>query len=403
LIKQSLLDGAASAHYLLGSKFFRTDKMAKKITIIGAGFAGLAAAEKYRKLDASAQITIIGKKPEFVYLPSLIWIPSGRRKGSDIVVPLQAYFSRRNIIFHQGAATGIENNGRTVITENGKVDNDGLIIACGGRFIKKLPGIEHAITPCEGVKSAEAIRDRLAVLTPGSTVACGFAGNPKEPAAMRGGPMFEFLFGIDKQLRKERRRKDIKVVFFSPAPKPGIRLGESAVAKLMSRMKKQDIEIHIGHKMKKFEAGKVVTEGGEFAADLILFMPGMTGNKWFANSGLPLSDGGLIIGNELCQVKGFNNVYVAGDSGSLPGPGWLPKQAHMAELQARAAAHNLYDELAGRQPTDKFKTELVCIVDSGDTGSLVYRSEQRSVMLPNMRPLHWAKRLFEGWHLRQYR
>ena len=161
--------------------------MTKNITIIGTGFGGLAAAEKYRKLDTSANITIIGKQAEFVYLPSLIWIPSGKRKGSDIVVPLENYFTRRNITFHQGAATGIENEGRTVITENGKVDNDGLIIACGGRFIKKLPGIEHAITPCEGVKAAEAIGERLAALKSGSTIAVGFSGNPKEPAAMRGG------------------------------------------------------------------------------------------------------------------------------------------------------------------------------------------------------------------------
>lgn len=377
--------------------------MTKKITIIGTGFAGLAAAEKYRKIDPNAEITVIGKQAEFVFLPSLIWIPSGRRTGADITVPLGSYFKRRNIKFHAGAATNIENGGRTVVTENGKIDNDGLIIACGGRFIKKLPGIEHALTPCEGVKSAEAIRDRLAALKPGSTIAIGFSGNPKEPAAMRGGPMFEFLFGIDQQLRREGRRDDIKMVFFSPAPKPGIRLGEAAVDKLVGRMKKQNIEIHTGHKMVKFEANKVVTEGGEFAADLILFMPGMTGNKWFANSGLPISEGGLIKANALCQVEGFDKVYVAGDSGSLPGPGWLPKQAHMAELQAKAAAKNLHDELAGKIASEKFKTELICIVDSGNKGALVFRTENRSLMLPNLRILHWAKRIFEQYHMRQYR
>jgi len=377
--------------------------MSKRITIIGTGFAGLAAAEKYRKLDPSAEITMIGKAQEFVYLPSLIWIPSGKRKGSDIVVPLASFFKRRNIKFHQGAATGVENGGRTVITENGKVENDGLVIACGGRFIKKLPGIEHAITPCEGVKSAEAIRDRLKNLKAGSTVAIGFAGNPKEPSAMRGGPMFEFLFGIDKQLRAEGRRDDITVAFFCPAPKPGIRLGEKAVDALLGRMKKQNIDIHIGHKMKKFEADKVITEGGEFRADLILFMPGMTGNKWFANTDLPLSEGGMIKANEMCQVDGLEHVYVAGDSGSYPGPGWMPKQAHMAELQARAGAQNLFDELSGGKAQEKFKTELICIVDSGNKGALVFRSPKRSIMLPNMRILHWAKRIFEGMHMRQYR
>lgn len=51
--------------------------------------------------------------------------------------------------------------GRVVETTTGGVLNDALVIASGGRFLKKLPGIEHAITPCEGISAAERIRDRL--------------------------------------------------------------------------------------------------------------------------------------------------------------------------------------------------------------------------------------------------
>jgi sulfide:quinone oxidoreductase len=66
---------------------------------------------------------------------------------------------------------------------------------------------------------AEKIRDRLAAMDSGA-IAAGFAGNPNEPSAMRGGPMFEFLFGIDRQLIRERRRDRFKLVFFSPAKEP---------------------------------------------------------------------------------------------------------------------------------------------------------------------------------------
>lgn len=52
--------------------------------------------------------------------------------------------------YHKGSATGLKDGGRTLVTNSGEVGNDGLIICSGGRFIKKLPGIEHAITPCEG-------------------------------------------------------------------------------------------------------------------------------------------------------------------------------------------------------------------------------------------------------------
>jgi len=215
--------------------------------------------------------------------------------------------------------------------------------------------------------------------------------------------MFEFLFGIDQQLREEKRRDKFKLVFFSPAPKPGIRMGEKAVNGILSRMQKCDIKTHLGNKMKGFESNKVITEGGEFEADLILFMPGMTGNKWFKNSPLPLSEGGLLKANKHCQIEGLENVYVAGDSGSFTGPGWMPKQAHMADLQAIAAAENLLDELSGKQVQATFKPELMCIIDSNTKGVFTLRNENRQFVLPPMRIFHWAKRFFEWWYLRGLR
>ena len=374
----------------------------KKITIIGAGFAALSSVRELRKHNKELAITVIAPRAELHYLPGIIWIPSGIRKREDLIVPLGNFFSRMNVTFHKGNVTGLRDGGRIVETDNGDVANDALIIASGGRFIKKLPGIEHSITPCEGITAAEQIRDRLNALQ-GGTIAIGFAGNPNEPSAMRGGPMFEFLFGTDTLLRQQGRRDKFKLVFFSPADKPGNRLGEKAVKGLLDEMQKRGIETHLGHKMKGFEADKVKTEGGEFAADLILFMPGMTGNLWFDNTTLPRSAGGLLKANQHCKVEGFDKVYVAGDSGSFPGPDWMPKQAHMADLQAEAAAKNVLAELNGSAADATFKIELMCIVDSNNKGMLVSRTEQKNLMLPNCRLFHWAKRGFEWWYLRQYR
>jgi sulfide:quinone oxidoreductase len=287
-------------------------------------------------------------------------------------------------------------------TTAGEIENDGLIIASGGRFIKKLPGIEHAITPCEGIAATVKIRERLAALESG-TIAIGFSGNPKEPSAMRGGPMFEFLFGIDRQLRLEKRRDKFKLIFFTPAQKPGQRLGPKAVEGLIKEMEKRDIETHLGHKMVSFSSSSVTTENGSFDADLILFMPGMTGNQWFDQTSLPRSPGGLIKADQHCQVEGMERVYVAGDSGSFPGPDWMPKQAHMADLQAAAAAQNLLAEFRGETPSETFKVELVCIVDSQTSGMLVARTMKRNIVMPNMVIFHWLKRFFEWWYLRQYR
>jgi len=373
-----------------------------RITVIGAGFGALTAIRKLRAGDAGVQIDVIAPKPEFVYFPGTIWVPTGLRKPEDLVVPLHNFFRRMKVTFHKAEVTGLRDGGRTLETSAGDISNDGLIIASGGRFIRKLPGIEHSITPCGGIDAVVKIRDRLAAMD-GGTIAFGFAGNPKEPSAMRGGPVFEFLFGIDNWLRKQGRREKFKLVFFTPAPKPGARLGPKAVEGIMNEMAKRDIVTHLGHKMKAFEANKVITEGAEFEADLILFMPGMTGNLWFDNTNLPRSEGGLLKANGFCQVEGMDKVYVAGDSGSFPGPEWMPKQAHMADLQATTAASNLLAELAGKPASDTFKVELLCIIDSYNKGMLVARTLKRNFVLPSMLPLHWVKRYFEWMYLRKYR
>jgi sulfide:quinone oxidoreductase len=287
-------------------------------------------------------------------------------------------------------------------TTAGDVANDAIVIATGGRFIKKLPGIEHSITPCEGIAAAERIRDRLRQLQ-GGTIAVGFAGNPQEPGAMRGGPMFEFLFGIDQLLRREKRRDKFELVFFSPAAQPGNRLGAAAVERILAEMKRRDVKTDLGHKLVRFEADRVITETGGILADMILFMPGLTGSAWFDATELPRSPGGLLQADEFCRVPGWSHVYVAGDGGSYPGPDWMPKQAHMADLQGEAAAVNLIAALRGEEPTRTFKAELMCIVDGLDRGILVVRTPERNLVLPPLRGMHWAKRAFEKMYLRKYR
>jgi len=377
-------------------------KAARNITVLGAGFAGLSTIRELRQRDPEVEITLVAPRPELHYLPGIIWIPSGLRRREDLVVPLDDFLRRQRVRFVAAEVTGLADGGRTVLTTAGEVVNDGLVIATGGRFIKKLPGIEHAITPCEGIAAAERIRDRLREMTRG-TIAIGFAGNPNEPSAVRGGPMFEFLFGIDEQLKREGRRQRFELVFFNPSSEPGNRLGMKAVKYLLREMERRGIRTHLGHKLVRFDADHVVTEGGSFAADLILFMPGMTGNAWFDATTLPRSPGGLVQADAHCRVPGFERVVVVGDSGSFPGPDWMPKQAHMADLQAKAAAVNLLADLEGRPSSETFRVELVCIIDAIDHGTLVWRTPKRNLVLPSSRLFHWAKRAFEWNYLRQYR
>ena len=373
------------------------------IAIIGSGFAALTAVRELRKRHVAAYITVISPRDALHYIPSSIWIPAGLRKGEALKLPLGRFFARHQVRYLAASVTGLNAERREITTDTGEVISaEHILIAAGGRFLRKLPGIENAIIPCEGIASAEAMTARLAELD-GGTIAIGMATNPKEPGAIRGGPMFEYAFILDTLLRKQGRRDRFRITFFSPSPRPGQRLGEKAVDGILAEMTRRGFDTHLGHKMVRIDPDRVVTEGGEIPADLILFQPGMTGLPWFGDTDLPLSPGGMIRADALCRVEGCEGVWVAGDSGSYPGPDWLPKQAHQADLQAKAAAANITDALAGKTPSTPFTAELICIMDSLDKGMLVFRRGRINLILPALKPLHWLKRAFEHHYLRAYR
>lgn len=372
-----------------------------RIVIVGSGFGALTAVRELRRRQPDAELVLVAPRPELVYYASLIWVPTGLRRGASLAVDVSRFLQRQRVDYRAARATGLADAGRTLLTTVGPIANDGLLIASGPRFLKKLPGIEHSLSLCAGIAAAEAIRERLAAMD-GGRIAVGFGANPAETTAVRGGPMFELLFGIDTWLRRQRTRERFTLTFFNASSQPGQRLGERAVTRLLAEMRRRGIETRLGHTILGFEADRVRTEGGDVGADLILFMPGLTGSDWLEDSGLPLSAGGFVQADARCRVPGHARVYVVGDAGSFPGPDWLPKQGHQADLQARAAAANLVAELRGESPRTPFKAELICIVDTLDGGVLVQRTPTR--MRVHASPLwHWAKRYFEWQYLRAYR
>src|SRR6056297_4234509 len=377
----------------------------QRITVIGAGFGGLNAVRNIRKADREVGIDLVAPRPKFVFYPGTIWIPTQREDPDTHRVELDRFFNRMNVVYHEASAEGLSDDGRRLETSAGAIDNDGLIIATGVRFLDRPDGLENAFVPCKGIAEMTRLRKRLGALQNG-TLAFGFAGNPEEASAIRGGPVFELLFGIETWLRRNGRRDDFRLVFFSSSEKPGRRLGDKAADRLIAEMNKRGIDTRLGVTPTRFETNRVVAENdgseNEFDSDLTVFMPGLTGAAWFDRTKLPRSTGRLLAADRYCRVSNSRRIYVVGDAGSHAGPAWLPKRGHTAENQAAAAARNLLDELAGRAPSKPFRAEMVYIVDMLDKAMLIVRSEKMTIASPPLRPLHWLKRAFEWNYKRRF-
>ncbi len=110
-----------------------------RVTVLGAGFAGLSTVRELRRRDAQAEITLVAPRAELHYLPGIIWIPCGLRTRDDLIVPLDNFLRRQRVRFVAGEVTGLADGGRVVQTTAGDVANDALVIATGDASSRSCP------------------------------------------------------------------------------------------------------------------------------------------------------------------------------------------------------------------------------------------------------------------------
>lgn len=69
-----------------------------QIIVIGGNFAGLTSAlELKRRLGYSCRVIMISKLPYFLFHPSLLWIPFGKRELEDIAIPVERLTSKAHL------------------------------------------------------------------------------------------------------------------------------------------------------------------------------------------------------------------------------------------------------------------------------------------------------------------
>ena len=375
----------------------------KNITILGGGFAGVEAAIYLRK--ASYNVRLISDREYLYVYPTSIWIPVHGTSFEDNCIDLIKLSGVHGFDVIIDKVTHINAKDSQVSLESGTIiaDYDHLVVAMGSDKMKHK-GLQNTLSICGEPTLSLDIRDKLdALVERGYGDICfGFGGNPKDTSAVRGGPAFEVLFNTHNYLKKKGIRKNYKLTFFAPMAEPGKRMGPNALKMMDKYFKMLDIHQHFGKKIKLFEEDGIVFEDdSKLKSDFTMFIPAGAGHSVIESSDLPLSDAGFIkiddFGNVIFEDSTMpTNIYAIGDITSLEGADWRAKQGHIAEVMARNLAHNIKEKDNGGK---KFKgysehINILCVMDSGDGASFIYRDSKKAYMIPMPIIGHWLKK---GW------
>ena len=265
--------------------------------IIGAGPAGVNAAESLRKLDAGADIRIIGDEPEPPYsrmaIPYLL-MDRIAEQGTHLR-ERENHFESLGIDVSRARVTRVDGAARRVSLATGEsLAYDRLLLATGSApALPPLPGIDGPnVATCWTLADARVIHQRA---QPGSHVAligAGFIGSIiLEALGMR---------GVKLSVIEQGERMVPRM------------MGPHAGGLLQRWCESKGVDVHTGVAVDRIEDNGVhLADGTHIDADLVVSATGVRPNVGFLDgSGIDIGQGILVDRQLQTSVEG---IYAAGD------------------------------------------------------------------------------------------
>ncbi|MDD5271955.1 MAG: FAD-dependent oxidoreductase [Methylovulum sp.] len=398
-----------------------------KIVIVGAGIGGIPMAFEMKDLARKEdEVVVIADTPTFHFVPSNPWVGVNWRKPEDIKVPLEPVFKKKKITFIQQKVTRFHPEQNQVeLADGGLVAYDYLVIATGPKLaFEEIPGLgPHGYTEsvCHVDHAGPAGEHwENFVQDPGPIIVGAVQG------ASCFGPAYEYMFIVETDLRKRQIRDQVKMTYVTSEPYIG-HLGLDGLGDtkgmLESEMRNKHIDWICNAKVDKVEDGMMyvteVDDNGEVKKHHELpfkhsmMLPAFKGVDALFGIDKLTNPRGFVLVDGHQRNPTYKNIYSVGVCIAIPPPKptpvptGIPKTGYMIESMVTATAHNIRDELDGKEPSHKGTWNALCLADFGDSGIAFLAMPQippRNVQWASRgKWVHWAKVGYEKYFMRKVR
>lgn len=337
-----------------------------RIVVLGAGFAGLAAARKLSVGAPDARILLVDQHNFHLFTPPLFQVATSAVDPYDIASPVRAFASGRGIEFRQGTVTGIDFPAKEVCIADGTLHYDHLIIALGStsNFFGNHAAEQHAF-PLKSLGDALTLRHHvLAVLDRASRASSAEERQALLTFALVGGgstgvetaaALADLLKRVVPAEYPGLDPRDVRVLVIESHGKLLGHLGDRLAAIALSKLRDLGVEVWLNTRAESVGAGSLSTEDGRTVkAETVIWTAGVRIPDAVAQLHATHGHAGSLAVDEYLRVQGHSDVYAAGDNAAFEAP-WaphgVPLLAQAAIQEGEAAAANLIRALRGQQPT----------------------------------------------------
>ncbi|MEM8901049.1 MAG: FAD-dependent oxidoreductase [Bacteroidota bacterium] len=325
-----------------------------RVVIIGANFAGLAAA---KRLQGKAHVTLIDPSPNFEFTPNIHEIISNEKMPSEVQLDRETVITALGHTWIQDKVVSINREQKSVELAGGEtVAYDACIVTVGGiNNYAGVKGAEKNAIPFKTVENCTRIEERISQLN--------LKGEAYTVVIAGGGSVGVEALGELLRYRTEGTPINIELVEAKDRLLPGF--SPKVNKEVLKLCKDQHVNFHFGNPIAQVNAKSVkLADGQTISTDLCIWTAGVKPSPLLFEAGLSDEENTWAPVYKSLQSTKDKYIFIAGDAAAM---GKLDsKQAYFAMETGEKAAENVLRMLKDRPLRNFFKIQKPYVYSFGD-------------------------------------